>query len=59
MEVKLGGVAVTVNVLVPDIPCAFAVMVVIPAELQVATPPLLIVATLELEELHWAEAVMS
>ncbi len=49
----------TVNVLVPDTPCDFAVMVATPSELQVATPPLLIVATRLLEELHFAEAVRS
>ncbi len=59
MEVKVGGIAVTANVLVPDTPCNFAVMVATPGALPMATPPLLIVATLVLEELQFAEAVTS
>lgn len=59
IEVKVGGIAVTVNVLVPVTPCDFAVMVVTPGDLQVATPPLPIIATLVLEEPHFADAVRS
>ena len=59
MEIKVGAIAVTVNVLAPENPFDFAVMVATPGELQVATPPLLIVATPVLEEVQLAEAVKS
>lgn len=55
----MDGAAVTVNPLVPDTPCDFAVMAVTPGDLQVVTPPLLIVATPVLEEVQVAEAVRS
>jgi hypothetical protein len=48
---------VTVKVVVPLTPAELAVIVVAPADVAVATPALLMVATADVEEIHVAELV--
>jgi hypothetical protein len=59
IESEIATAGVTVKTVPPDIDCAEAEIVVVPARIALATPAPLTLATLEADELHVTDWVRS